>query len=108
MDLSEGFSLKINIEVNDMSFWKINKIDKVWANICQHEGEVFYTTRKIEYKYVVEENCILINNDPRRKIKKCAIEKALIIENPSPSKIQRENIWGPSYVYGIITDGRII
>ena len=91
-----------------MNFLKLNNIDHVWANICKHEGEVFHTVRNIEYTYVVKDNCILINNDVRRKIKKVAIEKALSIENPTPYKIQMANIWGPSYIYGIITDSRII
>ena len=91
-----------------MSFWKSNQIDKVWANICKCEGETFYTVKNIGYTYVVKDNCILINNDLRRKIRKDAIEKALRLENPKPSKIQKENIWGPSYVYGIISDSRIL
>lgn len=33
---------------------------------------------------------------------------AILIENPSPSKIKGEGIWGPSYVYGIIKDKRIL
>ena len=91
-----------------MSFLKVNQIDKVWANICKYEGETFFTVRKIEYTYVVNGNCIFINNDSRRKITRDAIKKALYIEDPKPSKIQKENIWGPSYVCGIITDSRIV
>ena len=91
-----------------MSFWKTNKINNVWKKICKHEGEIFLTVRKIKYTYTVKDNYILINNDTRRKITKDAIERALTLENPTPSKILRENIWGPSYVYGIITDSRII
>ena len=91
-----------------MSFWKKNNIDTVWANICKCEGEIFLTVRRVEYTYTVKDNYILINNDTRRRITKDAIERALTIENPTPSKILRENIWGPSYVYGIITDSRII
>ena len=91
-----------------MSLWKSNNIDTVWANICECEGEIFLTTlRKKPYTYVVKDNYILVNNDIRRKITKAAIEKALTLINPTPSKIQKENIWGPSYVCGIITDSRI-
>ena len=53
------------------------------------------------------DNYLLINDDKRRKITKDSLITALTITNPTPSKIQRENIWGPSYVYGIITDKRI-
>ena len=90
-----------------MDYIKTNKIEEIWSNICKHEGEIFYTVRKIAYTYIVKSDYLLINNDSRRKIKKTSIEKALIIENPTPSKIQKENIWGPSYVCGIIADSRI-
>ena len=90
-----------------MSLWKTNNIDKVWANICKHEGDVFHTVRNKGYTYVVKDNCILINNDSRRKITKTNLSKALEIQNPTCSKIGNAGIWGPSYVYGIITDSRI-
>ena len=91
-----------------MLFGKTKNIEKVWRSICQHEGETFYTVRNIEYNYVVKDNYILINNDARRKITKSAIEKALTLPNPTPSQIQKEKIWGPSYVCGIMTDSRIL
>ena len=91
-----------------MNLWKSNKIDRVWGNICKSEGETFFTiSRKTPYTYVVKDNYILVNNDIRRKITKAALEKALTLINPTPSKIQKEKIWGPSYVCGIITDIRI-
>ena len=90
-----------------MSLWKSNNIDKVWANICKHEGDVFHTATNIEYNYVVKDNYILINNDSRRKITKTNLSKALEIQNPTCSKIRNAGIWAPSYIYGIITDSRI-
>ena len=33
---------------------------------------------------------------------------ALMIENPTPKKIMEEGIWGHSYVYGIVTDKRVM
>lgn len=92
-----------------MNFMGHNKIEKVWENICRCEGEVFLTVaRKKPYTYVVEKDYILVNNDTRRKISKSAFEKALNIVAPTPSKIQMEKIWGPSYVCGLITDSRIL
>ena len=83
-------------------------INIVWDNIVKNENEVFHTIRGVPYTYVVKENFVLINNDRKRKITKDAVGKALNIENPTPSKIESEGIWGPSYVYGIITDNRIL
>ena len=88
-----------------MLFGKTKNIEKVWGNICKHEGEAFYTITNIEYNYFVKDSYILINNDSRRKITKSNWERALEIENPTPSKI---NLRGQSYIYGIITDHGII
>ena len=82
-------------------------IETIWNNIKLHKGETFKTVRGIEYTYVVVEDYILINDDKKRRITRDAIKTAITIKNPSPSKIQEEGIWGPSYVYGIITDKRI-
>ena len=82
-------------------------IETIWKHIRFCEGQVFKTFRGVEYTYLVYDNYLLINDDKRRKITKDSLITALIITNPTPSKIQRENIWGPSYVYGIITDKRI-
>ncbi len=80
----------------------------IWNNIKLCEGETFKTIRGKEYRYVIYSDFLLINDDKKRKIAKGSFEKAMLIENPSPSKIKNEGIWGPSYVYGIITDGRIV
>ena len=90
-----------------MSFWKVKNIDKIWTSICKHEGEVFYTVKKKEpYTYTVKEDYLLIDNNLKRgRISKDRLEKALLIENPTPSKIGG---WAPSYICGIITDSRIV
>ena len=82
-------------------------IDTVWANIITHQNENFFTIKGKSYTYTVKDNYLLVNNDKRRRITKCALAKAILINNPTPSKIEAEGIWGPSYVYGIITDNRI-
>ena len=82
-------------------------IETIWNNIKSNEGEIFRTIRGVEYTYVVVEDYILINNDKKRRITKDSIKTAITINNPSSSKIQKQGIWGPSYVWGIITDKRI-
>ena len=82
-------------------------IETIWKHIRFCEGQAFKTVRGVEYTYLVYDNYLLINDDKRRKITKDSLITALTITNPTPSKIQRENILGPSYVYGIITDKRI-
>ena len=89
-----------------MSLEKSNNINEVWANICKHEGEVFFTQkRKTPYIFAIKDDYIVINNNARRgRITKEMLENALLIENPIPSKIGG---WAPSYICGIITDSRI-
>ena len=89
-----------------MSLWKSNTIDQVWANICKHEGEAFFTQkRKAPFSYIIKDNYIVIDNNARRgRITREMLEDALLIENPIPSKIGG---WAPSYICGIITDDRI-
>ena len=82
-------------------------INTVWNKIKEHEGEVFYTIRGNAYKYAVYDDFLLVENKKNRKVSKESIEKAGKIENPNPSKIGSEGCWGPSYIYGIITDKRI-
>lgn len=82
-------------------------IETIWKYIQLCEGRLFKTVRGIEYTYTVYDNYLLINNDKKRRITKDSLKIAITIDNPTPSKIQRENIWGPSYVYGIITDKQI-
>ena len=82
-------------------------IETIWNNIKSNEGEAFRTIRGVEYTYVVVEDYILINNDKKRRITKDSIKTAITINNPSSSKIQKQGIWGPSFVWGFITDKRI-
>ena len=82
-------------------------IEKIWSNIKQHEGETFYTITGKPYCYTVYNDYVLIEDKKSRKIKKNSIAKAIMLENPTPKKIELEGCWGPSYIYGIITDKRI-
>lgn len=84
-------------------------IEMIWKNIRLYEGEIFRTVSGVEYRYTVyNEGYIFINDDRRRMITKKQFNSAILINNPTPSKIKSAGIWGPSYVCGIITDKRII
>lgn len=82
-------------------------IEVVWNKIKQYEGEEFYTIRGKSYKYIVYDDFLMIENIKGSRITKSYIEKAFRIENPTPKKIELEGCWGPSYIYGIVTDERI-
>ena len=89
-----------------MLFARTNQIDKVWNNICKHEGEVFYTIRNYQFSYIVDNNCISINRDGKivRRISRDEIEKATQIQSPNTSNIGG---FSASYIYALITDNRI-
>ena len=88
-----------------MSSWKLNNIDTVWANICKHEGTVFFTVTNKEIKYVVKDNYIIVVSIPSHtRISKTNFEKALEMNASKPSEI---NLRGQAYIYGIINDSRI-
>ena len=87
-----------------MSLWKSNNIDKVWENICKHEGDVFRTVTNKEYTYVVKNNYIIISIPSQTRITKIYFDKALEMNVSKPTEI---NLRGQSYIYGIITDSRI-
>ena len=83
-------------------------INTVWANIVKHQGEIFRIKNGTSFTYIIENNYVIVSGIKGGNIPKNHIEKALCIENPTPGKLSTNNIWSPSYVYGIITDDRII
>ena len=91
-----------------MKLWETNKIERVWANLSKHEGETFFTVAKqLPYTYVIKDNYIVVIKEDIiiRRISKESLEKALSIENPNTRKIGG---WSSSYIYGIVTDSRIL
>ena len=87
-----------------MSSWKSNNIDTVWANICEHEGDIFHTVKNKEFTYIVKDGYIVVSIPSQTRITKTYFEKALKMNVAQPTEI---NLRGQSYIYGIITDSRI-
>jgi len=81
--------------------------EQVWANILKNQGQKFYTKTNLEFIYSVNGN-ILKHNRTDYSIEKGDFIKAfelLPIEKPSDIiNIVR----GPSYVWAILNDIRII
>ena len=82
-------------------------IERIWGNIRTHEGEVFYTKRGKPFTYRATDRLVVLQNT-NRNIPIGDFAKALKIANPSVVKIQQMNLQGPSYLYGIISDPRIV
>ena len=86
-------------------------IEIIWKRLIKFEGEIFYTVRCYPFSYRIENNILIpIRNDKEinRKIPKSDIEKALSYwPIPGPGVISSE-IQGSSYVYGLLSDNRIL
>ena len=82
-------------------------IEIIWNNIRKYEGETFHKIRGGAYTYTVCGDILVVNGIKGGRITKNNLAKALNVTNPTPRKLELAGCWGPSYVYGIITDKRI-
>ena len=60
-----------------MRFSTSNNIDKVWASICKHEGEKFYTKTHIEFTYEIKDDYVIVSIPSQTRIAKTYFEKTL-------------------------------
>lgn len=80
--------------------------DSIWSNIIRHAGEPFYTIRGHQFAYRVEGEHV-ITDRKKSRIPKSDFERTSHIESlTNPGQIN-EAVWGPSYVYAILTDDRV-
>lgn len=82
-------------------------VELIWSRIKANSGEVFYTKTGRPYTYHVNNQTVVLENT-NRNIPMSNFEKALAVANPSVVEFNRLNLQGSSYIYGIITDPRII
>ena len=78
----------------------------IWARILQHEGEEFKTKKKLPFTYKIINGAVVPNrtNFPLAKVN---FEKAAaLMPLQGPGQIN-DLVYGPSYVYAILTDARI-
>ena len=82
-------------------------IETVWNKIRLHEGEIFYKKKGGAYTYTVCGDFLIVNGIKGGRVTKANLAKALSVIDPTPRNFELAGCWGPSYVYGIITDERI-
>lgn len=79
----------------------------VWHRVAAHAGETFYTVTGIPFSYHMNGDRICLHNTnwsiPRRDV-----EDAVTVVSPSISIFKQRGYQGPSYLFGIITDPRIV
>jgi hypothetical protein len=79
--------------------------DAVWKRIVGHSGEPFHQLRGKEFTYEARGRTIYLHTT-NRMISRTAIEKALQ-RVPLANTASVQDLSAPSYIYGILMDGRI-
>ncbi len=83
-------------------------MEQIVLNIQNLEGEVFYTKRRIAFKYVIIGNAIQIVGNRPYLITFQNIQNAFILGPVVGPGAYPNNIIGPSYVWALLNDPRII
>ena len=80
---------------------------KIWLNIINCQGQEFKTIRGLPFKYRVEDNYV-IPDRTEYPLAKSEFKKAASLQNlQGPGQIN-DLVRGPSYIYAILSDERII
>ena len=85
-------------------------IDDLWALLNEHQGETFYTIKKLPFTYVVKGGELFV--DRRSKsITKATFEQALNKLKENPQQItgpKSLNVFGAPYVWAIFKAFNIV
>jgi len=85
----------------------MHNINSIWNKIIANQGETFYTKRKLQFTYAVEGKYLKTSRtDYNLSIND--FEKALTYYPYKSPGALKDLIQGPSYVWGILHDERII
>lgn len=77
----------------------------IWEKVKQHQGETFQTVTGLKFTYkVIGEK--VIHTRSKATLSRSAFEKAVSLNPQKPSDLHNA-VFGPSYVYAIISDPRL-
>jgi len=79
--------------------------EKVWQKIKLHAGETFYTKTGLSFSYHIRNDYIILENT-NHTIPRKHIEEALLIQSDTVTAYSKFR--GPSYLYSIMHDPRIV
>ena len=79
---------------------------EVWNRITAHAGESFHTKTGLPFSYHISGQWVVLENT-NRSIPFRDFEAALALSDLRITNLQKLNLQGPSYLYGILTDPRI-
>jgi hypothetical protein len=85
----------------------MKNINLIWDKIVSNQGKTFYTLRKLQFTYKVEGNYLKTSRTDYT-LSKTDFEIALNYYPYESPSILKDKIQGPSYVWGILHDERII
>lgn len=84
----------------------MNGFEDIWMSIERHAGETFTQRRGGEFRYRVATGCVLPDRT-NRMLPRSHFEQAFVrmpVEGPGAL----QDLQGPSYIYAILIDPRII
>ena len=85
----------------------MQNIEHIWAQLKKYEGEEFFLKRGKKFSYVVVGNILNPIGIKKWNIPKSNFEKAFeFMPLEGPGDIQK--LQGPSYVYALLMDKRIV
>ena len=82
-------------------------IDRLWENLIDHQGDVFYTITHLPFKYRIEGNRIFTDRSVRPISRDEFILSYLSLPIDGPSDINQITR-GASYVWALLNDERIV
>lgn len=80
--------------------------DTLWSRIQQHSGEIFRQIRGGEFTYIVKGDYVIPDRTKVQIPKKHFAEAIKLL--PLPNTVPLQNFRGPSYIYAILMDKRIL
>jgi len=83
------------------------RFEDKWNQIVNHAGEEFFTKTNISFRYKIVNDCV-VPDRTNYPLSKANFQKATELELlEGPGQI-RDLVRGPSYVFAILTDKRIL
>ena len=79
--------------------------DAVWQRLCDHAGETFVLSRGDRFSYAVAADGLMVTG-LRAPIHLLALRDA-VQRVPLASHLDVQDLWGPSYLYALLSDQRI-
>ena len=85
---------------------KIIMYDSIYEKLKRLEGEIFHTVKGLPFTYRFVDDSMIQTSRTTFKIHIANFEKALNVKFKNICELEKAGVFGPSYVFAIITDSR--